>query len=391
MISLKHINSLPKEQLESLGWNWLLGEDTLPYVTDKMLVLSNEQVEAYYEATNELYEMYIKAADFVFENKLLSKLGISENLHEIINYTWQKDQEHLHLYGRFDLAGGIDGKEIKLIEFNANTATCIPETAVIQSAQLLANGYDEAKQFNSLYESLVEQFQKLKENNPEKEASILFTCLEGSSEDDSNLAVLQEAAYQAGYYVGFEYIDKVVFSPEEGVFKYDSITEQYSQFNFMFCLVPWEFIGEDEPELAKTVSDLILSDKLIVINPPYTLVFQSKYILKILWDLFPKHPLLLETKEEPLMYTHQVEKVFFGREGANVKIIDKFNQLDEFNNGEYNHQSKVYQQFVEFPKDAEGNYYQAGVFYTNEACGLGFRRGGKILNNLAQFCGHIIE
>ena len=34
-----------------------------------------------------------------------------------------------HLYGRFDLSGGLDGKPIKLIEFNADTATCIPETA----------------------------------------------------------------------------------------------------------------------------------------------------------------------------------------------------------------------------------------------------------------------
>jgi glutathionylspermidine synthase len=30
------------------------------------------------------------------------------------------------------------------------------------------------------------------------------------------------------------------------------------------------------------------------------------------------------------------------------------------------------------------------VFFAGEACGLGFRKGGKILDNLAQFCGHVI-
>jgi glutathionylspermidine synthase len=41
--------------------------------------------------------------------------------------------------------------------------------------------------------------------------------------------------------------------------------------------------------------------------------------------------------------------------------------------------------------DDGGNYYQAGVFYVRESCGLGFRKGGKILDNTAQFCGHLIE
>lgn len=390
MISLKQIEKLPKEQLEAIGWNWLLGEDTLPYVTDEMVVLTNQEVESYYDAASQLYEMYIEAGEYVIDNNLLSKLEIPENLHKVIKHTWQNDQKHLHLYGRFDLSGGIDGLPIKLIEFNANTATCIPETAVVQSAQLLANGYEDAQQFNNVFESLVQNFRNLKENNPDLEPSIVFTGISGSAEDDTNLAVLKEAAYQADFYVGFAYIDKLVFSPDEGIFTYDSITEQYTQFNFMFSLVPWEFIAWDETELAESISDLIVANKAVVINPPYSLIFQSKYILKILWDLFPNHPLLLETSDEPLLYQNQVEKVYFGREGANVKIIDKYNQTEELNGGEYESQSKIYQQYIEFPKDALGNFYQAGVFMADDVCGLGYRRGGKILNNMAQFCGHII-
>ena len=227
--------------------------------------------------------------------------------------------------------------------------------------------------------------------NAEKDASLLLSGLEGFPEDDTNLAVLAEAAREAGFYVGIENIEKVEFSPEEGIFKFHADKNYYEQFNFWFSLVPWEFIGWDEPELAKNLTEIITKNKAIVVNPPYTLIFQSKYILKILWDLFPYHPLLLETSDKPLLGKKQVEKVFFGREGANIRIINSLGQAISAKGGEYFEQEKIYQEFVEFPKDAAGNYYQAGVFFAYEGCGLGFRRGGEIIDNLAQFCGHLIQ
>ena len=134
-----------------------------------------------------------------------------------------------------------------------------------------------------------------------------------------------------------------------------------------------------------------MDEKAIVLNPAYTMLFQSKGILKILWDLYPNHPLLLDTKSTVLVGKKSVEKVMFGREGANVRIISSNNQTLSFSGGDYADQKKIYQEFTEFPMDARGNYYQAGVFYAGESCGLGFRKGGQILDNKAQFCGHLIE
>jgi glutathionylspermidine synthase len=51
----------------------------------------------------------------------------------------------------------------------------------------------------------------------------------------------------------------------------------------------------------------------------------------------------------------------------------------------------VYQAYTELPTDSEGASYQAGVFYAYEACGVGFRKGGKILDNMSKFVGHIVE
>lgn len=42
-----------------------------------------------------------------------------------------EEEVHWHIYGCFDLAGGLDGKPIKLLEFNADTPTMLYETALI--------------------------------------------------------------------------------------------------------------------------------------------------------------------------------------------------------------------------------------------------------------------
>ena len=139
------------------------------------------------------------------------------------------------------------------------------------------------------------------------------------------------------------------------------------------------------------LTQIIGDKKAIIFNPAYTLMFQSKGFMKILWDLYPNHPLLLETSFEPLVGKKQVEKRCFGREGANVTIINADQSIDEQTNGDYEGHKPIYQEYVEFPKDSNGNSYQAGVFYAYEACGLGFRRGGKILNNMSKFVGHIIK
>ena len=133
------------------------------------------------------------------------------------------------------------------------------------------------------------------------------------------------------------------------------------------------------------------NQQAIILNPAYTLLFQSKGMMKILYDLFPDSPYLLKTSFEPLKGTSYVEKRMFGREGANVRIVDAAGTTLESNDGPYGNFKPIYQEYVEFPKDSAGNSYQAGIFFAYEACGLGFRRGGKILGNMSKFVGHILR
>jgi len=393
MIKLKELKPLRNDYLESIGFNWHTDIDDTSYISNEVVSIDEDEVNGYYEAANELYDMYVEAAQHVIDNNLFHELDIPFNLVEIIKDSWENDV-HWHLYGRFDLAGGIDGRPIKLIEFNADTPTSLFETAIIQWAILKYNDLDESSQFNSLYEALKDNFKRLVTLNDDIEKfdeyykklnwKILFSSIKGNIEEEHTTKLLQHIGSEAGYQTDFSFIDEVEFG-DEGISKDDEV------FEFWFKLIPWEDIAIDEGELAVILTDIIKNQKAIICNPAYTLLFQSKGILKILWDLYPNHPLLLETSFEPLENTKQVEKPTFGREGANVAIVNSDNSLEFKTDGEYDNFKMVYQEYVEFPKDSDGNHYQAGVFYSYEACGLGFRKGGVVLDNMSKFVGHIVE
>ncbi|AXX87270.1 glutathionylspermidine synthase family protein [Malaciobacter marinus] len=392
-MKLEKLEALTNEYLESIGFIWHTDEDKTSYIANEVVQITQEEAESYYEACNELYDMFCEAGDYVIENNLFHEINIPFNLVDAIKESWENDV-HWHLYSRFDLAGGIDGKPIKLIEFNADTPTSLFETAIIQWALLKANGLDEASQFNNVYEALKDNFkriitldtdiEKFEEHYQELGWKILFSSIAGSIEDENTTKLLQHIATEAGFNTDFEYIDKVEFS-DDGIFAKEQ------SFEFWFKLIPWEDIAIDENELALLLTEILENRKAIIFNPAYTLMFQSKGFMKILWDLYPNHPLLLETSFEPLQDKKQVEKRCFGREGANTKIINKDGSIDVETDGAYEGHKAIYQEYVELPKDEQGMTYQAGVFFAYEACGLGFRRGEKILDNMSKFVGHIIK
>lgn len=390
-MELIELKPLTDEYLEQIGFMWHTDSDESSYVSDEVVAISEDEANAYYEAANELYDMYCKGAEYVIENNLFHELNIPFNLVDIIKSSWENDV-HWHLYGRFDLAGGVDGRPIKLLEFNADTPTSLYESAIIQWALLKANGLDEAKQFNSIYEALRDNFKRivtLGESVEEFDTlyqgwKMLFSSVSDNDEEVNTTKFLQHIASEAGFHTEYEYIQNVEFS-DDGVFAKDKSYELF------FKLIPWEDIAIDESELAMILTNIVKNQNAIIFNPAYTLLFQSKGMLKVLWDLFPNHPLLLETSFSPLKSKKYVEKKCFGREGANIKIVNADDSIVAQNGGEYENHKSIFQEYVSLPIDAKGLSYQAGVFYAYEACGLGFRKGGLILDNMSKFVGHMIR
>ncbi|EAI3337916.1 glutathionylspermidine synthase family protein [Campylobacter upsaliensis] len=383
------LEKLEKNYLESIGFSWHTDEDGSDYLDNRFICVSKNEANAYYEAANELYDMFIAAAQNVIDNDRFDELGMPFNLIDAIKMSWE-NEVHWHLYGRFDFAGGLDGKPIKLIEFNADTPTSLFESAILQWAMLKQNNLDEHLQFNSIYESLMDNFKRLitlDESVEEFEEhyrgwKILFSSVAGNKEEELTTKLLAHIAKDAGFECDFSYVDEVEFG-EEGIFK-NGVNYEY-----WFKLIPWEEIAIEEGELAMFLTQIMRNQKAIILNPAYTLLFQSKGILKILWELYPNHPLLLESSYEPLQGKDFVRKPMFGREGANISIVKDDVKLQE-NIGPYGNNKMIYQQYYELNSN-ENEYYQAGVFFAYEGCGLAFRKGGLIIDNASKFVGHIIK
>ncbi len=392
-MKLQKVKPLTKEFLESVDFSWHTHPNNEAFLKDEIVIITESEATAYYDAANELYDMFVEAAEYVIENNLFHELNIPFNLVELIKESWENDV-HWHLYGRFDFAGGLDGEPIKLLEFNADTPTSLIETSIAQWALLKYNNLDNEKQFNNVYHALRENFQRLV--TLEQDVSkfeeyydgwkILFSSVRGTQEDEDTTRYLQSIAEEAGFNTEFAYVDEVEFSAEDGIFFKEE------PYEFWFKLLPWEDIAIEEGELATLLTEIINHKKAIILNPAYTLLFQSKAIMKILWDLFPNHPLLLETSFEPLKGRAYVEKKAFGREGENVTIYDTDGSIIDKKEGDYDQYTSIFQEMATLNRDEKGNYYQAGVFFAYEGCGLGFRCASRaILEDAASFAGHMIE
>lgn len=390
-MQIEKIKPLDNQTLEEIGLQWHSDLDNTAYIADEIVVVSEEEAEQFYEAGNELYDMFIEAAEYVIENDLFFELDIPNAVIPMIKQSFE-EEIHWHLYGRFDFAGGLDGKPIKLLEFNADTPTMLYETAVVQWALLKHNALDENKQFNNVFEAIGENFKRMITLGGDTSRfselyegwKILFSSIGGNIEEERTTRFLQEIAQSVGFNTNYAFIDQVNFSPENGV-NFDGVN-----YEFLFKLIPWENIAIDEPELALIMQSMMENKNTIFLNPAYTLLFQSKRILKILWDLFPNHPLLLETSFEPLHNKKQVRKRAFGREGANVDILNIDQSVLIQNDGIYENHKPIYQEFCELNKNGEF-YYQPNVFFAYESCGLGFRKGGLILDNYSKFVGHRLK
>ena len=70
MVKLKNITPLDTDYLEQIGFEWHTDTDETSYLADQLVEVSEAEAEAYYEATNELYDMFVAAGEHVIDNDL---------------------------------------------------------------------------------------------------------------------------------------------------------------------------------------------------------------------------------------------------------------------------------------------------------------------------------
>lgn len=380
--------SRAEETIKEAGYSWFVDGENDEYISSDLIMVSTDESQRFIKDSETIYQLYLEATLHAEKHNLWSDLGVADNILKLISHDIKRNIPHI--CGRLDLAGGIENDEIKLIEFNADTATLLPETAYFQSWIHEPVRIDYKGQHNYLIMDMTVAFRKLKENNRSLEPTMLLTSL-GNVEDKLNLKVIEEAAIAAGFMVEYADLENIVFS-DDGVFLEDD--EGYHQYNYMYKLIPWEFMMYDEPDLMDILTDLSIRTGLIVLNPSYSIGMQAKHMMSLMYELHPEHKNLLATYNDKSHFEGKryVKKVNFGRLGENVSVVAANGKVITKNKGDFGNFTKVYQEFTEMYRDEDGDIYQAGMYMIDgKASSISFRRRDNlIIDDDAEFVGHVI-
>lgn len=356
-----------------------------------ILIISQEEADAYYAAAERCFRDVDSAAEYFIASRRLDELGIPEYAVPVIERTYREYMRHPHMLGRFDFAGGLAGLPIKLLEFNADTPFSIFEVSSLQYALAKYHALDpDHFQYNSLFEQLRDFFAELLPAHAGR--GVLFTNA-ADGEDDLNTFIIKDAAKHAGLTGTYLHWTDVCIDRDHGLCSVDKSGAYIDKiFHLMIKMVPWDLLFLEDERMARELLRSMERDPgLVVCNPPYAAVYQSKALLAHVQRLFPENPHFLPAACTPLPDVAQVAKPIWGREGRNITIWEN-GQAVTRTDGFYARQPLIYQQKAELVSDGT-HYYQAGVFISAEVpCGLGFRRGpSPIITTDDAMIGHIVD
>jgi len=333
------------------------------------------------KATNQLYKMCLRSAEYIIDNKMYSKLGIPEPFIPFIENCWHSRQPSV--YGRFDLR--YDGiYPPKLLEFNADTPTSLFEASIVQWFWL-REVYPKCDQFNSIHEKLIKRWKYLKKQY--YGATLYFACLKDNPEDLVNTEYIHDCAMQAGLNTRFIYVEDIGYDENTGAF----VDMDGRPIQNIFKLYPWEWMVREEfgPKLITSYKTTNWTE------PPWKMLLSNKGILPILWQLFPNHENLLPAYFEDDVKAGQmdsyVKKPKLSREGANIAIYSGNDMIAE-SGGDYGEEGYIYQAFSPLP-EFDGFHPVIGSWLVGyHPAGIGIRESDSLITgNLSRFVPHLIS
>ena len=372
----KSVGKLKKKQVHP-SLHWFLKQD---YFSNEMLGIKQREIDVLKNCANEAFQLFEKATERVIQNNELAEFNIPEYFHEALIHSWKNKAKNPLLVGRFDINQGLEETTPKVIEFNADTCSTIPETALWQKAQI--NQLEHLDQFNHLAEGITATATTIK---AQTNAETILASSFGYKEDVLNCNVVLQAAAKAPLQPFYTDLEHVVFSPEEGIF-YKESKDNYVKIDIWYKLIPWDFILNEEEELGQIISTIILNDYCTILNPAYTALWQNKKFLAYITEHFPNE-VIAETFIRRPNFGMFVTKPILGRLGENVNISD----LRLTTQGDYANQDIVYQRYHPLYADNEKYYYQLGMFYNNKPLAINLRaEEQQIMTDDCEFMSHYI-
>lgn len=401
---MERITSTPRD-----GWEEIIRSQGLTYSTSELpgggtteywnesaaYVFTLAEVEALEPQVEQLHRMALEAARFLADEQWRPGspwrcLGLPEYAVEYaVNSLNRGDPD---LYGRFDLVySGVPGEPVKMLEYNADTATGIVESAICQWYwyEALHGDTPGRDQWNYLFEAIRDRFATLRLLLPGGGMHFAHTELERTGEDIMNTAVLRDCADQAGWRTTSLLMSDIGW--DASLKEFVDLADEPIQ--NIFKLYPWEDM------MAEEFGPLLAAQRPTGwIEPAWKMFLSTKVLGAAMWHLYPDHENLLPSYVDgPRDMTSWVKKPLHGREGDNIEIFRADSGEHLVQPGRYGAEGHVWQQYTQIPNfpgpDGAPNYPVLGAWVVNgESVGVGIRESdGPVTDYYARFVPNLID
>lgn len=356
-------------------------------------------IETWFACTRagvQLHNMCLQATKRILgDDGLLKLFGIPEELWPRVRRSFEKCP--YQLTGRFDFVVNEGGTQLKMFEYNADSASTLLECGVIQAKWGRAVGLDDDGKSRSAGFRVGELLEKAWEDivsvNVIPKGSKVHFLVDNDGEE------MYTALYPAGkaQKAGLETELVVMFDSLKLGADGHIYDKEGKQVKYVWKTWNWE-TGIKDWKLSKTrtrerpdqvfLSDVLFNehDDIVIFEPMWKLIPGNKAILPILWEMFPGHPNLLRTEwkvTDELKKTGYARKPIVGRTGQNITIVAPGGEqtLGE-SHGNFTDRELVYQEL--FPIAKRDDYYgilggwMIGGYYG----GTGVREDKSIITNL---------
>lgn len=364
---------------EALGFTFHTPDGREYWARDACYAVTPEAVATMEAAARELNGMIAAAVDRVVTRGDYAAFGFTPRLAALV-----EDSHRLRepsLYGRFDFRLDPADGSVKLYEFNAETPAALLEAATVQLAWFEetpdAPGSD---QWNAIDDALVARWPRM--NLPRR---IHFAAERDREDEIAQVAYLMATARAAGHEAEFLPVDDISWQAETGF-----VTPDGAPLAACFKLYPWDWLDAEEG------GRLLPLGRTRWIEPARRMLHASKAILVTLWEMFPRHPLLLPASlDRAAIDGPAIGKPALGLEGWGMTVEGTArDESTEVAEG-LPPSPTIWQQWAPLPGHATSKglaYPVMGVWMVgDEPAGLGIREGDDRVTTFEdRFVPHVI-
>ena len=345
------IKSLSARSYVKVSGHRLVSPPNDPYVYYTMSESARKELR---RATTELHLLFLHATDFVLHRPdYFERFNLPEHIRPRIVKSWNNRRNEA-ITGRFDFS--VSDRGLKLLEYNADSASCYFEAGYLQGLWAKVFGCNEGEDAGK---DLAASLKRAWKNS---EASGILHIMHDTDPEETYhaaymLELMEDAALQVKMISGVEGL-----SWKNG----DVVDPDGDKIDQVWKTWAWESaLDQIRQELEETSNhipldsstkprlvDVLLRPNVMVYEPLWTLVTSNKALLPVIYELHPDHPYLLRAEfdlTDDLRSMGYVQKPIVGRQGENIVIVDKKDELSMKTKGRFSNQSQVYQQLFTLP------------------------------------------